>query len=177
MCKHKNYEVLRKRGRQELRKCKSCGEIYKTVIDKEALIKVNAVVSYFEESKKVLFDAPEDKIFRIGDLLEINGKKYYVNHIGAKRKVEFAPAKDINTLYLIPEDLPVVLKITLKNERSHLSLRAFSEKDETFSKGDNITIDEYDMIIDKILTIRGYKSSATASDIKRIYCTQSFKGG
>lgn len=176
MCKHNNYEVLKKRGRQELRKCKNCGEVYQVVLDKEIIIKVNAVISYFEESKRILFDSPEDKIFRFGDVIEIDGKKYYVNHIDTNRKVDSAYAKDINTLYLVPEDLPVILKITLRNEKGHLSLRVFSEKDEIYSKADKINVDEYNMIIDKILTIRGYKPSATASEIKRIYCTQSLKG-
>ena len=177
MCKHSDYEILKKRGRQELRKCNVCGEIFQTVIDKEILIKVNAVVSYFEESKKMLFFAPENKIFEVGELIEINQKKYFVNHIDGKRKTDSALAKDINTLYIIPEDIPAVLKITLRTRDGHLSLRAFADRDEIFSKGDNITINQHDMIIEKILALNGYEPSAKAFDIRRIYCSQSSKSG
>ena len=177
MCKHTEYEVLKKRGRQELRKCNLCGEVFQTVVDKEILIKVTAVVSYFEQSKKILIDAVENKIFEVGELIEIKGKKYFVNHIDAKRKGDSALAKDINTLYIIPEDIPVVLKITLRIQNGHLSLRAFSDRDEVFSKGDNITIDEHDMAIDKILATNGTTPSAPASDIRRLYCSESSKRG
>ncbi len=177
MCKHNDYEVLRKRGRQELRKCNDCGKVFQTVVDKETLIKVSAVVSYFEDSKKILIDVVENKVYNVGDLLEIDSKKYYINHIDAKIKGDSALAQDINTLYLIPEDIPAVLKITFRTENGHLSLRAFADRDEVFSKGDNITIDDYDMVIDKILALNGYEPSAHASDIRRMYCSQSAKSG
>ncbi|NYT03956.1 MAG: hypothetical protein GKC00_04520 [Candidatus Methanofastidiosa archaeon] len=177
MCKHTDYEILNKRGRQELRKCNNCGEVFQIVIDKETLIKVTAVISYFEESKKILIDADENKTFEVGELIEINKKKYYVNHIDAKRKGDSAQAKEINTLYIIPEDIPAVLKITLRTDNGHISLRAFAERNEVFSKGDNISIDDYDMVIDKILALNGYEPSASAADIRRIYCSQSAKSG
>lgn len=177
MCKHTEYEVLKKRGRQELRKCNLCGEVFQTVLAKDVLIKVPAVVSYFEQSKKILVDVAENKLFEVGELIEIKGKKYYVNHMDAKRKADSALAKDINTLYLIPEDIPVVLKITLRIQYGHLSLRAFADKDEVFTKGDNITIDEQDMVIDKILATHGFEPSASASEIRRLYCSQSSKSG
>ena len=177
MCKHTEYEVLKKRGRQELRKCNLCGEVFPTVVDKEVSIKISAVISYFEESKKILIDAPENKMFEVGELIEINGKKYFVNHIDSKRKGDSSLAQDINTLYIIPEDIPVILKITLRTQNGHLSLRAYSDKDEVFSKGDNITIDEHDMVIDKILATHGSEPSAPASDIRRLYCSKSSKSG
>ena len=177
MCKHTEYEVLKKRGRQELRKCNHCGEVFQTVVDKEIIIKVTAVISYFEESKKILIEAPENKIFEVGELIEIKGKKYFVNHIDGKRKGDSALSQDINTLYIIPEDIPVVLKITLRIQNGHLSLRAFADREEVFSKGDNITIDEHDMVIDKILATHGSEPSAPASDIRRLYCSQSSKSG
>lgn len=177
VCKHNDYEILKKRGRQELRKCNICGEVFQIVVDKESFIKITAVISYFEESKKILIDADENKMFEVGELLEINKKKYYVNHIDANRKGDSALAKDINTLYIIPEDIPAVLKITLRTENGHLSLRAFAERNEVFSKGDNITIDDYDMVIDKILALNGYEPSAPASDIRRIYCSESARSG
>ncbi|KYC46148.1 MAG: hypothetical protein APG12_00091 [Candidatus Methanofastidiosum methylothiophilum] len=177
MCKHLEYEVIKKRGRQELRKCNNCGEIFQVILEKEALIKITAVISYFEESKKILIDSPENKLFEVGELLEVNKKKYYVNHIDSKIKGDSSLAKDINTLYIIPEDIPSVLKITLRTENGHLSLRAFAEREEMFSKGDNITIDDYDMVIEKILASKGYEFSAPASEIRRIYCSQSAKSG
>ncbi|HNV93919.1 MAG: hypothetical protein APG08_01112 [Candidatus Methanofastidiosum methylothiophilum] len=177
MCKHTDFEVLKKRGRQELRKCNTCGEVFHNVIDKEIPIKITAVISYFENSKKIQLDTVENKIFQIGELLEVNKKKYFVNHIDAKRKGELAAAKDIHTLYLIPEDIPTVLKITLKMENGHLSFRAFSDREEIFSKGDNISLEGYDMIIEKILASNGYKPSAQASEIRRIYCSLSTKRG
>jgi uncharacterized Zn finger protein len=177
VCKHTEYEVLKKRGRQELRKCNHCGEVFQAVVDKETLIKVTAVISYFEESKKILIEAPENKLYEVGELIEVNKKKYFVNHIDGKRKGDSALAQDINTLYIIPEDIPVVLKITLRTQNGHLSLRAFADREEVFSKGDNITIDEHDMVIDKILATHGNEPSAPASDIRRIYCSQSSKRG
>ncbi|KYC54042.1 MAG: hypothetical protein AMQ74_00187 [Candidatus Methanofastidiosum methylothiophilum] len=177
MCNHKNYVVLNKRGRQELRKCSDCNEIYQIVVDKVVKIKINAVISRFEQSEKKLIEAYENKVFEVGELIDIKGKKYLVNHIDAKIKSDSVIAKDIQTLYLIPEDLPVVLKITLKDQSGFLSFRAFAEKDEVFSKGDNITIDRYDMIIEKILGAHGYESSAVASDIRRIYCSYASKRG
>lgn len=177
MCKHTEYEVLKKRGRQELRKCNHCGEVFQTVVDKETIIKVAAVISYFEESKKILIEVPENKIFEVGELIEIKGKKYFVNHIDGKRKGDSTLAQNINTLYIIPEDIPVVLKITLRIQNGHLSLRAFADMEEVFSKGDNITIDEHDMVIDKILAKHGSEPSAPASDIRRLYCSQSSKSG
>ncbi len=177
MCKHTDFEVLKKRGRQELRKCNTCGEVFHTVIDKEIPIKITAVISYFENSKKIQLDTVENKTFKVGELLEVNKKKYFVNHIDAKRKGELAAAKDIHTLYLIPEDIPTVLKITLKMENGHLSFRAFSDREEIFSKGDNISLEGYDMIIEKILASNGYKPSAQASEIRRIYCSLSTKRG
>ncbi|NMC60530.1 MAG: hypothetical protein GYA51_14270 [Candidatus Methanofastidiosa archaeon] len=177
MCDHFDYFVLKKRGRQELRKCKNCGEIFPFVVDKQIKMRVNAVISRFEESEKIVIDTYENKVFEVGQVIEIKGKKFLVNHIDAKMKTDSALAKDIHTLFLIPEDLPVLLKITLRDQNGFLSLRAFADKDEVFSVGDNINIDGNDMAIEKILAAQGYESSAIASDIRRIYCSYSSKTG
>ena len=74
MCKHTEFEVLKKRGRQELRKCNTCGEVFQTVVDKEVPIRITAVISYFENSKKIMLDTVENKTFRVGELVDVNKK-------------------------------------------------------------------------------------------------------
>lgn len=177
VCDHKDYTVLKLRGRQELRKCNVCGDVYTSILEKNVKIKVTVVISRFEESEKKLIDVDENKIFQVGDIIEIKKKKFLVNHIDTKRKTDSALAKDVQTLYLIPEDLPVVIKITLRDQSGFSSLKAFADKDEVFTKGDNITIDEIDMTIEKILAAHGYEPSAIATDIRRVYCSYSSKKG
>lgn len=177
VCDHSQYVVLKKRGRQELRKCKDCGEVYTSLVEKRVKIKISAVISRFEESEKKIIEVDENKLFQVGGIIDIKKKKFIINHIDAKRKADSALAKDIQTVFLIPDDLPVVLKITLRDQYGSSSIRAFADKEEVFSKGDNITIDENDMIIDKILAAHGYEPSAAASDIRRIYCSYASKKG
>ena len=171
MCDHSDYVILRKRGRQELRKCKKCEEIFTFILDKDIKIKINAVISYHDVSQKKLIDTNENKVYEIGDIIKIEGKKYLVNYIDTPKKVYKATAKEIKTIYLIPQDIPVVVKISLQDKGESISLRTISDKERIFSNGDFLSVGHYTMRIEKILTSNGKEKTAKASEIKRIYCS------
>ena len=152
-------------------KCSVCGNVHRASIKEDKKVKVRAIISDGENSRKTFIELyPNDRV-GIDDEFMMDGTRVRIRAIETEqRRVESAPVHDIKTLWLQRYD-KVKVKFSINRKDVTVSRSIYASPDEEFYVGDSLQIDRDYVVIHRIKTEQGIvrKGGAQARDIVRIY--------
>ncbi len=152
-------------------KCSECGNVHKASIKEDKKVRVRAIISDGDRSKKTFIELyPNDRV-GIDDEFMVDGQRVRIRAIETgEKRVESAPVHDIKTLWLQRYDR-VKVKFSINKKDVTVSKSIFASPDEEFYIGDSLQIDRDYIVIHRIKTERGIvrKGGVQARDIVRVY--------
>ena len=152
-------------------KCSVCGSVHNASIKEDKKVKVRAIISDGEESKKTFIELyPNDRVM-VDDEFMIEGTRVRIRAIETgERRVESAPVHEIKTLWLKRYD-KVKVKFSINKKDITVSKSILASPDEEFYIGDSLKIDRDYIVIHRIKAEWGMvrKGGVQARDIVRVY--------
>ena len=152
-------------------KCQTCGRISDITIRETKAVKIPVIVSWMEESERIMSEIGPDILLRIGDLLELDSGKAEVTSIESNgRRVQECYASRVDTVWAKRADI-VRIKVTLMKAGRGKPKEIFVAPDREFCVGDSIEIGRDRGVIQQIRVAQRtmHRGCAPASAIKRIY--------
>jgi uncharacterized Zn finger protein len=152
-------------------KCSVCGNVHNASIKEDKKVKVRAIISEGEESKKTFIELYPNDMVMVDDEFMVEGMRVKIRAIETEEKrVESAPVHEIKTIWLKRYD-KLKVKFSINKKDRTVSKSILASPDEEFYIGDSLKIDRDYVVIHRIKAEWGIvrKGGVQARDIVRVY--------
>ncbi len=167
-CSHKDYVILKQRGRQITAQCSDCKEIF-TII-KEKPIFVPIIINRHDKSEKKKISLEKGRKIVLMELLDVDGEDVEIHAIELKdRRVDKAEVKDIVWLWGVSISFPHIMAVSVHHPHKTVSYKVKVERGKYYGIGDILQIGNVTFEVNNIMSETGKRKKAEASEIKRLY--------
>ena len=152
-------------------KCSSCGRVTSVTYREDRPLAVPVVLSDRQLSERRTIEFAPEEVVAVGDRLDHEGHRIEVTSIEVgERRVEYAAAKDVRTLWAKRMDR-VVVKFSVNKGNRTVPHEFEAAPDEEFEIGDIVDLGRERAVIHKmhVGTTTMRRGTAKAEDIVRMY--------